>query len=158
MLFSVVFTGFLLVACISDLKAFRIPNAVPLALMALFLIKVAATAGIAVWPEHLVAFGMMALLGLVAFGFGVIGGGDAKLMIAVALWIGMSALSSFLVLTAVGGGALALLLLGLRHLANDQEVLPSSRVALPGARLLDRKAPIPYALPIASAALWLEWS
>ncbi len=157
MLFSITFTSFLIVACITDLKAFRIPNAVPLAVMALFLIKSAAT-GIAVWPDHIVAFILMFALGFAAFGFGVIGGGDAKLMTAAALWLGFRDMPGFLAITAIGGGTLALVLLSCRYVFDRDPVPATPKGAVRGRRLLQRKAPIPYALPIACAALWLEWT
>ncbi len=157
MLFSFVFAGFLLVACIVDLKEFRIPNAIPLALIALFLIKAAATGDVAVWPTHLVAFGVTFAFGLLAFALGLLGGGDIKLITALALWFGTSALPSFLAITAIGGGLLALILLALRCLVNRRPAMAPSTGATHGVRLLDRKAPVPYALPITFAALWLEW-
>ena len=157
MLFSFVFTGFLLVACAIDLKEFRIPNAIPLALMALFLIKATAMTEIAVWPGHLAAFGLTFALGLTAFAFGALGGGDVKLMTAIALWFGLSTLPSFLAITAIGGGLFALILLALRHV-QARRVAKAPPNDVPAApKLLDRRAPVPYALPIALAALWLEW-
>ncbi|MDH3662419.1 MAG: prepilin peptidase [Alphaproteobacteria bacterium] len=152
--FSLALTCLLLVACLSDLKAFRIPNAVPFALIALFLIKAAAISGITVWPGHVVAFGLTFGLGILAFALGLIGGGDAKLMAALALWFGMDALPSFLAITAVGGGALALILVAVRHVA---ALGPIAAGPAAGWRLLHRHAPVPYALPITLAALWLEW-
>ena len=156
MFFSIILTGCLLIACLFDLKAFRIPNAVPLALIALFLVK-AAAAGIAVWPDHVIGFGLTTAFGLLAFVLGMIGGGDAKLMMALALWFGVTALPGFLVVTAIGGGVLALTLLALRILVNRPRKAASSGKPTPSPGLLDRHAPVPYALPIAFAALWLEW-
>lgn len=157
MLFSLVFAGLLIIACVIDLKVFRIPNAIPLALIALFLIKSAAAGNAEIWPGHLMAFGLTFGLGLLAFALGMFGGGDAKLMTALALWFGMAGLPGFLVITAISGGLLALFLLGLRHLANRQPVMASSSGSTNAPKLLDRRAPVPYALPITFAALWLEW-
>ncbi|MEM9626558.1 MAG: prepilin peptidase [Pseudomonadota bacterium] len=157
MLFSLVFAGFLIAACITDLKDFRIPNAIPIALIALFLIRAAATNDIVVWPDHLLAFGVTFFFGLVAFGLGLMGGGDAKLIAATALWFGVTTLPTFLAITAIGGGLFAIMLLALRHLAarQMQSEPPARSVSRP--KLLDRRAPVPYALPIALSALWLEW-
>ncbi len=157
MLFSFVFTGFLIAACITDLRSFRIPNAIPLALIALFLIKAAATKDVVVWPDHLIAFGLTFCFGLAAFGLGVFGGGDAKLISAAALWLGATALPSFLTITAIGGGLFALVLLALRRLANRGASPSTAAVSASRPRLLDRRAPVPYGLPIALSALWLEW-
>ncbi len=157
MLFSLVFASFLLIACVIDIKSFRIPNAIPLALIALFLIKTAAAGHADIWPGHLIAFGLTFALGFLAFALGLFGGGDAKLMTALALWFGLAELPSFLVITAIGGGLLALTLLCLRHLANRRPAMATSVGSTRGPRLLDRRAPVPYALPITLAALWLEW-
>ena len=156
MLFSLVFAGFLIAACVTDLKDFRIPNAIPLALIALFLIRAAATNDVVVWPDHLIAFGLTFLCGLAAFGFGLMGGGDAKLIAATALWFGVTTLPTFLAITAIGGGLFALMLLALRHLASRRVLSGPSVVSTNRPRLLDRRAPVPYALPIALSALWLE--
>lgn len=158
MLFSLILTGILLAAAAIDLKTFRIPNVLPLAVMVIFLMKSAAAADVWSWPQHVSAFGLMFGLGFVLFAMGLIGGGDAKLMAALALWLGMPALPSFLVMTALCGGTLAVILLALRYLVDR-----TSRLALPDGsvrylRLLERTAPVPYAPAIAFAALWLEWS
>lgn len=161
MLFSLLLTSLLSLACFIDLKEFRIPNMIPLALVSLFLIKIAATGDIVVLSDHVLAFALTLALGFSAFAFKLIGGGDAKLLAALALWFGMSLLPSLLAITAIGGGVLALGLLTLRHLAARLPVLASSMASSVGTtgkpRLLDRHAPVPYALPIAAAALWLEW-
>lgn len=157
MLFSATFTGFLLVACISDLRAFRIPNAVSLAIMALFLIKAVAS-GITVWPEHIIAFGLMFGIGFVGFAFGIIGGGDAKLMTAIALWLGLRDVPGFLAMTAICGGVLAIVLLLVRHVLDRDPALALANGNAQSLGLFSRNAPVPYALPITCAALWLEWT
>ena len=59
------------------------------------------------------AFTVLAVT-FVFFARGWIGGGDAKLFAAVALWLGWSALLPFLAVTALAGGGLALSLLVMR--------------------------------------------
>lgn len=161
MLFSLLLTSLLTLACFIDLKEFRIPNMIPLALIALFLIRMAASGEIVVLSDHMLAFALTLALGMLAFAFKLVGGGDAKLLAALALWFGMVPLPSLITITALGGGVLALILLVLRHLATRLPVLASSMASSGGGtgrpRLLDRHAPVPYALPIAAAALWLEW-
>lgn len=156
LMFSLVFTSLLVVASAVDLKEFRIPNAIPLALIALFLIRALATMNGADWPSHLAAFGIMLGLGFLAFALGLFGGGDAKLMTAVALWVGLAGLPAFLVVTAVAGGVVGVVLLVLRSIAARLFAAPDAG-ARQSPRLLDRRAPLPYALPITIAALLLEW-
>jgi prepilin peptidase CpaA len=158
MLASLLLTGLLLAACITDLRAFRIPNAIALAVIALVPIKAAVMADGIAWADHALACALMLALGFGAFAFGLVGGGDVKLLTALALWFGMTALPSLLTLTAIGGGLFALVLLALRFGAS--RLVPASGPEERGRppRLLDRAAPVPYALPIAVAALLLEWS
>jgi len=47
---------------------------------------------------------------------GVLGGGDAKLIPAVALWAGPGTLAAFLFVTAVTGGLIALAMIAVRRL------------------------------------------
>ncbi len=77
-----------------------------------------------------------------------IGGGDAKLLSALALWTGISQLIELLLVTTMMGGLFALLLWGARRL----------RPALPGplsCELLRHGAPIPYGVAIAAGGLLL---
>lgn len=73
-------------AAASDLLSYRIPNAVSAALVLLFLVT--ATVFGLPWLPHLLA-GIIALgLGLAVYRFGAVGGGDIKLVAALALWAG----------------------------------------------------------------------
>jgi prepilin peptidase CpaA len=84
------------------------------------------------------------------FAAGWIGGGDAKLFAAAALWIGLPGMLSYLVFTCLAGGALAAGLVALR--------LPSVRAALPAGpawfcRLAQPGENVPYGVAIAIGAL-----
>jgi prepilin peptidase CpaA len=87
--------------------------------------------------------------GVALFAFGWIGGGDAKLMAAAALWMGWPAVVPFLLFTAVAGGVLALALIGGKTL---NRYYPLAR---PGwaLRLLAPESAVPYGLAIAIGAL-----
>jgi prepilin peptidase CpaA len=77
------------------------------------------------------------------------GGGDAKLAAATALWLGFSSLLDYLLIAAVAGGVLTLLILLMR-------ACPLPRSALAWAwlsRLYDRKSGVPYGVALALAAL-----
>jgi prepilin peptidase CpaA len=74
----------------------------------------------------------------VTFHFGLMGGGDVKLLAAGALWLGTPALASYLLLTVLSGGALALLFLVREGLAGRSA----------GAR-----ASLPYGLAIATGGI-----
>jgi prepilin peptidase CpaA len=127
-----------------------IPNRVSLALLAGFAALVAV--GIVPWqaaPLHLAAG---ALVLAVCFGFfaaGWMGGGDAKLAAATALWLGFDPLLSYVFVASVAGGALTLGLLSMR-----QVPLPAFALGWTWlTRLHDRKTGVPYGIALAAAAL-----
>ena len=85
------------------------------------------------------------MIGVAMFMLGWVGGGDAKLFAACSLWLGWSALTPFLLWTAVAGGVLSLLLIVTRRHALV--------TAGPFARLFTKGEPVPYGLAIAAGAL-----
>lgn len=114
-LLSAIFPALVIVAALKDATSFTIPNWISLALLAAFA-PVALACGVSL-PEIGLAFGVgvVALLaGMAMFACNWIGGGDAKLLAASALWLGWPAVVPFLLVTALCGGALALGLLALR--------------------------------------------
>lgn len=146
-----VFPAMVIVAGLKDLTSYTIPNWISLVLIgtfvpaALLLGLPAETLGVSA------AVGVAALLaGMVMFALGWIGGGDAKLFAASALWLGWPALLPFLLITCVMGGALALALLALRSV-HLQAFVPSNPRWL--FRLATRGENVPYGVAIAVGAL-----
>ena len=93
-----------------DLFTMTIPNRISLALLAAFLVA-APLAGISfeTFLMHVgVGLGVL-LVGMVLFSLKLLGGGDAKLMAAAALWIGPTNLVMYVAQTSILGGALAVL-------------------------------------------------
>jgi prepilin peptidase CpaA len=136
-------------AAASDLLTMRIPNLLTLGLCAAFL-AVAPLAELG-WREiltHMAAGSAMLLAGILLFSLGWLGGGDAKLLAAAALWLGFEALAPFLAYVAVFGGALAIAVLAYRS-------VPAGALPLPGwaARLHAKGGAIPYGVAIAAGAL-----
>ena len=54
------------------------------------------------------------LIGAAAFRFGVLGGGDVKLLAAGTLWLGAAQAPAFLAMTVLAGGLLALFFIALQ--------------------------------------------
>src|ERR1700693_6032331 len=80
---------------------------------------------------------------------GWIGGGDAKLAAATALWFGWPHLCEYLLYASLLGGALTLLLLEFRR-----RTLPAALVRTAWvARLHDPDEGVPYGIALAAAAL-----
>jgi prepilin peptidase CpaA len=149
-----VFPLLLILGAVSDLASYRIPNWISLALVAGFLGGAAAgvSAGAplsAVGLDLAVGAGALAAAVLM-FALRWIGGGDAKLFAAAALWLGWPALPTYLGATAIAGGALALLLLALRS-----ATLRPLALAGPGwvVRLAEPGESVPYGVAIAIGGL-----
>lgn len=149
-----VFPALVILGGVKDLVSYRIPNWISLALIAGFLAAAAAGLAAGASPAALglnLAVGAAGLaVGVALFALGWIGGGDAKLFAAAALWIGWPGAPTLLAVTALAGGGLAVLLLGLRS--------PLARpLALAGpawfARLAEPGESVPYGVAIAVGAL-----
>jgi prepilin peptidase CpaA len=137
-------------AASSDLLTMTISNRVSLVLIAGFFVMAAV---IGMSPAAIMMnIGAAALVLVVAFGFfaqGWIGGGDAKLAAATALWLGFDHLPVYLVYASLFGGLLTLVLLQARSLP-----LPRLLVGQPWAERLHRKdSGVPYGIALAAAAL-----
>jgi prepilin peptidase CpaA len=133
-----------------DLTTMTIPNGVSLALLIGF--PVAALAlGLdsQVMAAHLAAGAIAFAVCLALFYSGIVGGGDAKLYPAVALWLGGAAAIPFLLTTFIAGGALAMLLVAARRLAPANAATPFVL-----RRFCDPAEGVPYGLAIASGAIW----
>lgn len=88
-------------------------------------------------------------IAFVMFALGWVGGGDAKLAAATALWLGWSSMLDYGVTAAIYGGILTLIILGARALP-----LPAALARLAWvARLHDGKTGVPYGIALAAAGL-----
>ncbi len=147
---SLAFLALVLVAALKDALSFTIPNWVSLTLAAIF--PLAALAVGMPWPVLglNVAIGVAALIaGMAMFAMGWIGGGDAKLLAAAALWLGWPATTTFLAATAITGGTLAVLLVSVRSAQLRPLVLLGPRWVV---RLAEPGEGVPYGVAIAAGA------
>jgi len=136
----------LLLAAVCDMRSRRIPNRL-VAAVALLGLAVAASGGLAALPTALVTALTVLLLTFAAFAAGVLGGGDAKLVAAVALVCATPAAAvQFLMLTVMAGGVLALFWLFWRRRPGVDPRLPYGVAIAAGG--------IPALLPKALHALF----
>ncbi|KQT19509.1 peptidase [Methylobacterium sp. Leaf399] len=146
----VVFPFLMAYAASSDLLTMTIPNRVSLILVVGFF-AFAAACGFT-WTEvglHVGAGSLVLAVTFTLFALGVIGGGDAKLAAATALWLGFDHLVDYLIVASIAGGALTLLLLVSRNYP-----LPFIAGRLPFVlHLHDRKTGVPYGIALAASAL-----
>ena len=147
-----VFPGAMAFAGSMDLVTMTIPNRISIFLIIGF---VALAPFVGLTPVelagHLASGLAMLLLGIFMFSRGWIGGGDAKIFAAVALWFGFDHLLDFTILSAIAGGALTISLLAFRRLplplmATHQEWL---------VRLHHPRTGVPYGIAMAAAALMI---
>lgn len=139
-----------IVAGLKDVTSMTIPNWISLALVVGFF-PAALAVGLA--PLAILAHvgvGVAALVvAMLLFALKVFGGGDAKLMAATCLWMGVSGTSPFVLWTAVIGGLFGLgLILARRH----AQPMAAGAPAWVGA-LMQPKGAIPYGVAIAAGAL-----
>lgn len=134
-----------------DLMTLTISNKISIALIAAF----AAAALLMGLPlqvvlMHLAAGASVLAVTTVMFYMGWLGGGDAKLLAAAALWIGFDLMMPYLLKVAVLGGVLALVILIYRR-------LPIASLPVPAfaKRLHTDGTGIPYGIAIAGGALWI---
>jgi prepilin peptidase CpaA len=144
------FALLLLLAAWTDAARFTIPNWIPGAMIALWLVASPFLAlGWAGAGLSLATFALVLGLGLALWAPGWLGGGDVKLIAAVALWFGWPDVLAFVLYAAAAGGLLALVLIALRRVS---PMLPVSAEAL-GKTALAQGAPAPYAIAIAAGSL-----
>ena len=144
------FPALMAFAASSDLLTMTISNWLSLALTAAFFLMTLITGmGLHAIGMHL---GAAALVLVVSFGFfsqGWIGGGDAKLVAATALWFGFDYLFDYLLYASLFGGALTLILLQFRKLPLPAVLARQTWVL----RLHEQGAGVPYGIALAAAAL-----
>jgi prepilin peptidase CpaA len=138
----------LIAAAVSDLRSFRIPNYLPGILISLFGIKTAIVGTDASLWENLSHFLVVLIIGMGLFSKSWIGGGDAKLYAAVALWFNWAGAATLVFTTTIAGLLLAISFIAARMLGLRKNV-PKD----------DRR--IPYGLAIAAGgilnAAWQGW-
>jgi prepilin peptidase CpaA len=144
------FPGAMAFAAASDLLTMKISNRLSLGLaLAFFPVAFLIGMPLADVGYHVAASALVLVVCFSFFAMGWIGGGDAKLAAATALWLGFAHLTQYLFLAAIIGGVLTLLLLKLRAYP-----LPASLI---GTRWIERlHAPgtgVPYGIALAAAAL-----
>ena len=149
LIISCFFFAGLIFAAVNDILTLTIPNWLSIAYAVVFpLVAIPLGLTLAQIGWHYVA-GFIALaicFGL--FSIGIFGGGDAKLIPAVLIWVGPDAVLPYIFGIALAGGLLALIYIASRRLIPVSMVpgfLQRSVVEGPG---------VPYAVAIAAGAVW----
>ena len=130
----------LLVAAFGDWRTREIPNGLNAAI-AVMAIPFWWSTGLGLWPDVplqlALGAGVFALFAI-AFRFGAMGGGDVKMLAAIALWLPFAEIVKLLAIMSIAGGVLT--------------------VAMVAAHRLSKAAgrpEIPYGIAIAFGGFWL---
>ncbi len=135
----------LVYAAVRDLTSYEIPNWLSLAIVADFLVAAAlGSVEMSAIGWHLGAGLAVLVGGIVLYTRGILGGGDAKLLAACAVWVGWAGLPRFGLLVAISGGLLALAVIGLRRIGLPKTVSDTAWVR----RLGSADYGVPYAVAI----------
>jgi prepilin peptidase CpaA len=146
------FPALMAFAAASDLFTMTISNRVSLALVAGFF-ALALLSGMGGYDilTHVGAGALVLAVAFACFAMGWVGGGDAKVAAAAALWLGFAHLFNYLAYASLFGGALTLLLLQFR-----QWPLPYQLAGQPWLiKLHAKESGIPYGIALAIGALMI---
>jgi len=145
-----VFPAMMAFAASSDLLTMTISNRVSLILVGAFFVLAAMTGmPLADIGSHLGAAAVVLVVSFVFFARGWIGGGDAKLAAATALWLGFDQILNYLICASLLGGLLTLAIMRFRLMP-----LPQFLADQEWAQRLHRMdSGIPYGIALAIAAL-----
>jgi prepilin peptidase CpaA len=137
-------------ACFSDLFEMRLSNKLCAAIaLAYPVFAVAAGLSLADFGLHMLAGLIVLVVTFGMFAAGWIGGGDAKFVAAVSIWMGFGLLAEYLAISAVLGGLLTFALLGMRR-----HPMPQWLYRLPWVQTLHSpKTGVPYGIALGVAAL-----
>jgi prepilin peptidase CpaA len=136
------FAGLLFAAAVSDIRGYRIPNAITGALVLVFIVS-CAFGLYRPLTAHFIAFAMAFVFGAALYFGRLWGGGDAKLLAAIGLYLEPRQVLALLLITALAGGVLAAGLL-------------VRRAAAGSAMQLDNRVPYGVALAFGGLAVGLK--
>ncbi|MFN3944376.1 MAG: prepilin peptidase [Allosphingosinicella sp.] len=130
----------LLLAAVLDLRSRTIPNPLNLAI-ALLAVPFWWATGLSLWPDAALQLALGAgvfMLFALAFRIGWMGGGDVKMLAAIALWLPPQALMVLLLVMSLAGGALTVAMMIRKRIARAEGAVQ-----------------VPYGVAIAFGGLWL---
>ncbi len=152
------YTLLLGIAAVFDTWKFVIPNAIAVALVVLFIAMALLLPFDMTWMEWLSHVGAAVAVfigGAVLYAFNKMGGGDIKLLTAVAFWAGFEHVTELLLYVAVAGGVLAIGLIVLRKLIMSLGVANTRLAEVKLPRVLLNGEAVPYGLAIAPISIYL---
>lgn len=133
----------LIIAAVTDIKSRTISNRLNL-IIALGAPLMWMATGMNIWPDIVQQIGIAAIIFTIftiLFAIGAMGGGDVKLLGALALWLPWLAMLELLFVMSIAGGLLtALMMIGKRIQKTDGPIK------------------VPYGVAISVAGVWTIWA
>ncbi|MEM1020347.1 MAG: prepilin peptidase [Sphingomonadales bacterium] len=145
-----VFVAALLYAAITDVRAMRISNKTCLVVVCTYCLYAVASSAAGKGPDIMASGAIAACVFAITatlFAFGFFGGGDVKLLSAVALWTTPTSILDVLVVITAVGGLIAVVILA------QQSLIGKLRLNSEGAAAIDQR-PIPYGPAITLGGLY----
>ncbi|MCB9947728.1 MAG: prepilin peptidase [Rhodospirillaceae bacterium] len=138
-------------AVVTDLRTRTIPNTVPVVIIGLYALH-----AVTVWPDgglfgDLAVAAVALVVGFLMFAANWLGGGDAKLIAALALWAGPQHAMAMVFVIALAGGVMAAAMLIASLIWRPRTADGDDATA--AAPVMRR--PVPYAVAIAAGGLYL---
>lgn len=136
-----------------DIASYRIPNYIPFSVLVLFAVWAAFGSVGSDWVSHIL-WSLPVLGGvIVLFSMKMFGGGDAKLLWVVALWIGPDLILEYLFLVGLLGGLEAALILIFRLVKQKIQAHRTIVMRLERIGFVHIGGAIPYGVAISAAGL-----
>lgn len=137
----------LMLAAVVDIWRLRIPNVFPIAILLLFPLWIYHAGWTPTLWQNAAVLLMIFFGGALVFSRGWLGGGDVKLLAAIALWFDFRGAAALFLFVAIGGALLSILFILLRR------IVPARLTNEGNILSLKARGPIPYGVAIAGGAL-----
>jgi prepilin peptidase CpaA len=149
------FVSLVLVAAASDVAMYKIPNIVVLMIIVLYPIYVIVAPGEEEWLWSLGIFALTIAIGIPLSHFGILGGGDVKLLAGILLWAGPVLALPAMLLAILAGGLVSLLMLSRLKFVIAGALASIGRESL-GQIFLARN--MPYGVGLAFGGIFTGWA
>lgn len=152
LLFKIAVSILAVLCAVSDARTLTIPNKYVIGIIALFPIGYILNQGAISLESHLMAAGIVFGISFILFSLKLMGGGDSKMITAIALWLGMSGIMPFMVIMALTGGILASISLVLKK---NKKLIPKKAGQKSWfGQLRENKSVVPYGIAIAIGGIF----
>jgi prepilin peptidase CpaA len=156
---SAAIVGLLMYAAFADVATRIVPDGVAIGLVVLGAVE-RLFAGLPSFAASVLVATLLLVVLVFLHARGLMGGGDVKLAVAIAMGLPVEAIYRFIVVTSLAGGILALVHLALRYAIREAPRPPPNGaswarrvLAAEGWRIV-RHGSLPYAVAIACGGIW----